>query len=109
LHLRLHRRGHRGIDTCIINVCGSSGRRAGSIEHEDVNVADTFSRFAEQSRCTIGGQEIATVPIAFGSAAATSSARSLEPSSARSLERLVTTTLAPSSQCPGGRQAESMH
>ena len=72
-----------------MNVCGSSGRRAGSIEHEDVNLADTFSRFAEQSRCTIGGQEIATVPIAFGSAAATSSARSLE--------RLVTTTLAPSS------------
>ena len=34
---------------------GSSGRRAGSIEHEDVNLADTFSRFAEQSRCTIGG------------------------------------------------------
>jgi len=32
-----------------------SGRRAGSIEHEDVNLADTFSRFAEQSRCTIGG------------------------------------------------------
>ena len=67
---------------------GSFRRRAGSIEHEDVNLADTFSRFAEKWRCTIGGQRRSQpIPIAY--AAATSSARSLE--------RLVTTTLAPSS------------
>jgi hypothetical protein len=58
--LGLDQRGHCRIDTYITNICGSSGRRARPIEHEDVNLTDPFSRFAEQSRCTIGGDQIAT-------------------------------------------------
>ena len=79
---------------------GSSGRRAGSIEHEDVNLADTFSRFAEKWRCTIGGQEIATdTDRVRGCHFLGALARAAGHHDSRAVLK----------QCPGGRQAESMH